>query len=330
MAATPRIPLRELHELGRLVEAGVAGESPCDLLAATANAVNAALKSENHRDGWLFGQRDFIEAVRAIRDINAGGAVETYGATWAERWKALWSGLREALAAYARAAGCEPRAPRLVIEADSISRDWNRPLDTGALTSLFDYCKAAAVTAFREEREVVGFRYDSGVYDVPLANHRGIARLETHAERLHKEHGDILETLQEIKATTRATDGKVDALIGRDADNEVKPPCMAQIITAALAKKGNHKGIGGREVQRWVQYLKTGGVRGIQPPEGFTLNTLRTLAAAGAFAEQFADAEAGRLRTHMAFNEHDSRLEDRAKRRFDEEQEAMQKRIDRK
>ncbi len=204
VAATPRVPLRELHELGRLVEAGVAGESPCDLLAATANAAKAALKSENHRDGWLFGQRDFIEAVRAIRDINAGGAVETYGATWAERWKALWSGLREALAAYARAAGCEPRAPRLVIEADSISRDWNRPLDTGALTSLFEYCKAAAETAFREEREVVGFRYDSGVYDVPLANHRGIARLETHAERLHKEHGDILETLVEIKAQGEA------------------------------------------------------------------------------------------------------------------------------
>ena len=154
------------------------------------------------------------------------------------------------------------------------------------------------------------------------------------AEARHREVVDLIRgngaTLAKIEATTRATDGKVDALIGRDADNEVKPPRMAQIITAALAKKGNHKGIGGREVQRWVQYLKTGGVRGIQPPEGFTLNTLRTLAAAGAFAGQFADAEAGRLRTHMAFNEHDSRLEDRAKRRFDEEQEAMQKRIDRK
>ncbi len=137
-------------------------------------------------------------------------------------------------------------------------------------------------------------------------------------------------TLAEVDATTRATAGKVDALIGRGADNEVKPSRMAQLITAALAKKGNHKGVGAREVQRWVQYLKTGGAQGIQPPEGFTLNSLRTLAAAGAFAEQYADAEAGRLRTHMAFNEHDSRLEDRAKRRFDEEQEAMQNRVDRK
>ncbi len=158
----------------------------------------------------------------------------------------------------------------------------------------------------------------------------GMAKTLAQGDRLEAQIEVNGATLAGIDATTRATDGKVDALIGRDADNEVKPPRMAQIITAALAKKGNHKGIGGREVQRWVQYLKTGGVRGIQPPEGFTLNTLRTLAAAGAFAEQFADAETGRLRTHMAFNEHDSRLEDRAKRRFDEEQEAMQKRIDRK
>lgn len=131
-----------------------------------------------------------------------------------------------------------------------------------------------------------------------------------------------------IDATTRATDGKVDALIGRGADNAVKPPRMAQLITAALKKVGNHKGVTRRTVENWVRRLKEGAPHGTQPPEGFTLNTLRTLEAAAEFAAKYADAEARRLRVGIAFNEHDSRLEEEARRRHADEQEARFKRLD--
>ncbi len=129
-------------------------------------------------------------------------------------------------------------------------------------------------------------------------------------------------------ATLAGIDGKVDALIGRGADNEVKPKRMAELITAELKKKGNYKGVSRRTVENWVARLKHGEPKGTQPPEGFTLNTLRTLQSAADFAAQYADAEAGRLRVDRAFNEHDSRLAEEAKRRFKEEQEARFKRLD--
>jgi hypothetical protein len=135
-------------------------------------------------------------------------------------------------------------------------------------------------------------------------------------------------TLAGIDATTRATDGKVDALMGRGADFAVKPSRMAQLITAALAKEGNHKGITGRTVENWAAYLKTGGEKGTRPPAGFTLNTLRTLETATEFAAQYAAGDARRLKVDMAFNEHDSRLEEEARRRHADEQEARFKRLD--
>ncbi|MBQ6245666.1 MAG: hypothetical protein IJK04_02280 [Kiritimatiellae bacterium] len=152
------------------------------------------------------------------------------------------------------------------------------------------------------------------------------------AEARHREVVDLIRgngaTLAKIEATTRATDGKVDALIGRGADFAVKPSHMALLITAALAKEGNHKGITGRTVENWVRRLREGAPNGTNPPEGFTLNTLRTLETAAEFAAQYAAGDARRLRVTIAFNEHDSRLEEEAKQRHTDEQKAMQKRLD--
>ena len=156
----------------------------------------------------------------------------------------------------------------------------------------------------------------------------GMAKQRAQGDRLEAQVEANGATLAGIDATTRATDGKVDALIGRGADFAVKPSHMAQLITAALAKEGNHKGITGRTVENWVAYLKTGGEKGTRPPAGFTLNTLRTLETAAEFAAQYAAGDARRLKVDMAFNEHDSRLEDEAKRRFDKEQEARFNRLD--
>ena len=156
----------------------------------------------------------------------------------------------------------------------------------------------------------------------------GMAKQRAQGDRLEAQIEANGATLAGIDATTRATDGKVDALVGRGADNAVKPPHMAQLITAALKKVGNHKGVTGRTVENWVAYLKTGGEKGTRPPAGFTLNTLRTLEAAADFAAKYADAEARRLRVDIAFNEHDSRLEEEARRRHADEQEARFKRLD--
>lgn len=139
---------------------------------------------------------------------------------------------------------------------------------------------------------------------------------------------DVKAQGDRIEATATAIDNKVDALIGRGADNEVTPSRMAQLITEALKRVGNYKGITGRTVQNWVAHLKTGGERGTRPPEGFNLNTLRTLKGATDFARDYATADAGRLKVHMAFNEHDSRLEEEATRRFGEEEEERNKRLD--
>ena len=156
----------------------------------------------------------------------------------------------------------------------------------------------------------------------------GMSKSLAQGDRLEAQGEANGAALAGIDATTRATDGKVDALVGRGADNEVKPKRMAELITAELKKKGNYKGVSPRTVENWVARLKHGEPKGTQPPEGFTLNTLRTLQSAADFAAQYADAEAGRLRVDRAFNEHDSRLAEEAKRRFKEEQEARFKRLD--
>ena len=70
-----------------------------------------------------------------------------------------------------------------------------------------------------------------------------------------------------------------------------------------LAAKGLESGTGVRLIQLWEQYLKSGGAKGTQPPDGYTLATRQTLASASAWVEYHVAHKKSRLKTGETFNE---------------------------
>ena len=300
-------PLRAEHDLGQLADANPA---PVELLEKTEAAVMAAMKC-GYPPGWLFGREGFIKAARAIRGLS----VETYGTPLAESLPVAWRRLADVVEAYVKQAlGANASLVRPSIDRGVVSSSWNHPASGHALESFFQYCLAAAKMVYRKDADAVETYYKTGVFNIPLNTTRTLARLEAGQGETHR----MLQTAEEMAETRhrevvdliRANGNKIDILVGRNCDLVVDAKTMAGLISEMLKTKGNYKGISQRAVEYWIQYLKTGGQKGRQPPEGFTLTTLSSLEKAAQFAIACATGEAARLKAKTAYDVAKARKEE--------------------
>ena len=232
---TALLPLREVHDMGLLAKADPdrTPDYVCGLITATTDAAKAAMKRRRN-GGWLFGQENFILAVRAIRALNQRHTIYTYGTDLEMRLPTAWAQMADAVEAYSRdirpptgwRAGTT-RTPREILRV--ITDGWDKPVRADALESLFDFCISRAMAAFPADCDKVETSYRTGVFNNDLNTAQTLSRLEagqgeTHrvllagaanAEASHKEVVAKLDALQEQFA---AFGGKFDALQGT-ADN---------------------------------------------------------------------------------------------------------------
>ena len=58
-----------------------------------------------------------------------------------------------------------------------------------------------------------------------------------------------------------------------------------------------------RQIERWDNYLRSAGMSGTQPPQGYNLNTRLTLEAAHAWVKSYAARETSKLKVKVGFDE---------------------------
>ena len=329
------MPLREVHELGQWAKADPrhTEDYVCGLIAATEAAVRSAMKA-GRLGGWLFGQEAFILAVRAIRDINAGGTVCTYGTDLEQRIPAAWEKLADMVEAYASdvprpcfwmADGTQP--PSNIKRG--INDGWDRPVQDEVLRSLFNYCLTRAMAAFPADRSIVETYYKTGVFNIPLNTTQTLARIEagqgethrrllTSEERILAAVADTKTAVERIDANTRrgadAAEGAREEakkaaenseITGRLVLNHMTPrPGDYEVTQIALSKilEGLGAGVTVKTIQRWEKYLATNGKEGTKPPDGYTLQTRQTLAGATAWARAYAAREKSKLNTRVSLD----------------------------
>ena len=85
-------------------------------------------------------------------------------------------------------------------------------------------------------------------------------------------------------------------LTPRPGDYEVKQKQLSEILGRLNAK------VTIKTIQRWEAYLKKGGKQGTKQPEGYTLETRRTLAGATTWAEKYAAREKSKLNTKVSLD----------------------------
>ena len=105
-------------------------------------------------------------------------------------------------------------------------------------------------------------------------------------------------------AETAATESKsmLDQIVGffkahiipRTSNYAVTQKALSQLLEKFNAK------VTERQIKRWEQFIKTNGRKGTKPPDGYTLETRKTLAGATAWAKNYADLEKGRLNTKVS------------------------------
>lgn len=322
---TVLLPLREVHDMGLLAKADPdrTPDYVCGLVAATTDAVLAAIK--NGRDGgWLFIQENFILAVRAIRDLNDARGTAYTDRDLEERLPAAWSRMADAIETCARGvprpcAGAR-RIPRDVLgcPVETPAFGWSRPIRGDALQGLFDYCLETAKAALTSptDRATVEDWYKSGVFDDREENRRTLslhtnmlreaaqtdARLEgkvdSMAAKLDAIAADVKRGANAAEGARTAAEstGRIvrNHMTPRPGDYEVKQNQLSTILEGMNAKATV------RTIQRWETYLKEGGEQGTKPPEGYTLETRRTLAGATTWAETYATKERAKLNTKVS------------------------------
>jgi hypothetical protein len=74
---------------------------------------------------------------------------------------------------------------------------------------------------------------------------------------------------------------------------------VTQKALSLLLEKFNAK-VTERQIKRWEQFIKTNGRKGTKPPDGYTLETRKTLAGATAWAQRYAALESGILNTKIS------------------------------
>ena len=117
------------------------------------------------------------------------------------------------------------------------------------------------------------------------------------AEQVAKESKSLVEIV--VAGVEKAVNLIRACLAPRSVDCEV----TIEQLSAMLAAKGLESGTGVRLIQLWEQYLKSGGAKGTQPPDGYTLATRQTLASATAWVEYHVAHKKSRLKTGETFNE---------------------------
>ena len=117
------------------------------------------------------------------------------------------------------------------------------------------------------------------------------------AEQVAKESKSLVEIV--VAGIDKAVNLIRACLAPRSVDCEV----TIEQLSAMLAAKGLKIGAGVRLIQLWEQYLKSGGAKGTQPPDGYTLATRQTLASASAWVEYHVAHKKSRLKTGETFNE---------------------------
>ena len=117
------------------------------------------------------------------------------------------------------------------------------------------------------------------------------------AEQVAKESKSLVEIV--VAGIDKAVNLIRACLAPRSVDCEV----TIEQLSAMLAAKGLESGTGVRLIQLWEQYLKSGGAKGTQPPDGYTLATRQTLASATAWVEYHVAHKKSRLKTGETFNE---------------------------
>ena len=105
-------------------------------------------------------------------------------------------------------------------------------------------------------------------------------------------------------AKTAATESKslLDQIVGffkahiipRTSNYAVTQKALSQLLEKFNAK------VTERQIKRWEQFIKTNGRKGSKQPDGYTLETRKTLAGATAWVQNYADLEKGRLNTKVS------------------------------
>ena len=321
---TVLLPLREVHDMGLLAKADPdrTPDYVCGLITATGDAATAAMKRRRN-GGWLFGQENFILAVRAIRALNDARGTAYTDRDLEERLPAAWSRMADAIETCARVvprpcAGAR-RIPRDVLGCpiETTAFGWSRPIMGNALQGLFDYCLETAKAALTSptDRATVEDWYKSGVFDDREENRRTLslhtnmlreaaqtdARLEgkvdSMAAKLDAIAADVKRGANAAEGARTAAEstGRIvlNHMTPRPGDYEVKQLQLSIIL------EGLNANVTVRTIQRWETYLK-GGKRGTKPPEGYTLETRRTLAGATTWAETYATKEKAKLNTKVS------------------------------
>ncbi len=321
----PLAPLREVFDLRAWTNADPRNTPGyvCGLVSATAEAVLSAMKN-GRAGGWIFVQENFIRAVRAIRDMNDARGTAYTDRDLEERFPAAWSRMADAVETCARivprpCAGVR-RIPRDVLgcPAETPEFGWSRPIRGEALQGLFDYCLETTKAALTSptDRATVETHYKTGVFNVPLNVTRSLSlhtnmlreaaqadariedKLDSMAAKLDaigadaKRSADAAEKAAENSETT----GRIvlNHMTPRPGDYEIKQKQLSEILEGLNAK------VTVKTIQRWETYLKTSGKRGTKPPEGYTLETRRTLAGATSWAQTYAEREKSKLNTKVS------------------------------
>lgn len=104
------------------------------------------------------------------------------------------------------------------------------------------------------------------------------------------------EILAAIKAEGEETRSVIRAHFpNRQADCQVTQEQLAKLLAGMNCPKDR------KTINRWEKYLETNGKEGNKPPAGYTLQTRLTLQAATAWADSYAAAENGKLKTKISF-----------------------------
>jgi hypothetical protein len=290
----PLFPLREVYDLRAWVKADPDNKQDyvCGLVAATTDAVLAAMR-HGRAGGWIFGQENFIRAVRAIRDMNNARGTAYTDRDLEERLPAAWSRMADAIETCARVvprpcAGAR-RIPRDVLgcPVETPAFGWSRPISGEALQGLFDYCLETAKAALTSptDRETVETWYKTGDFNIPLNTTQTLARIEawqgethrrllTAEERAEARHR---ETLAAIAAAAEANGAKLDAITGRSTDPVISTPQMASMCDVTC-----------RLVELWEKWLKDPEHKnGRRPPRGYSLATRCDSGRAKVFADTY-------------------------------------------
>lgn len=208
-------PLREVHDMGLWAKADPdrTPDYVCGLITATMDAANAAMKRRRN-GGWLFGQENFILAVRAIRALNQRHTIYTYGTDLEMRLPTAWAQMADAVEAYSRdirtptgwRAGTT-RTPREILRV--ITDGWDKPVRADALESLFDFCISRAMAAFPADCDKVETSYRTGVFNNDLNTAQTLSRLEAGQGETHRV---LLAGAANAEASRKEVDAKLDAL----------------------------------------------------------------------------------------------------------------------